>query len=211
MGIKEKYAILQVSKEWVEEMIEEEHYLHRYAPISYNFGLFNRKTKDILGVASYGTPASSSLRKGVCGEEERMEVIELMRLWTNDKTPRNTESYLIGNTIPKVDKDIIVSYADPNAGHIGYVYQATNWLYTGISNKTDTWILDGEEKHSHTITDRFSRDEIHKMKKEGRLEVVKNYSGKHRYIYLNCNKRRKRELKKKLKYEIKPYPKGDTN
>ena len=31
---------------------------------------------------------------------------------------------------------------------------------------------------------------------------------KHRYIYFNCNKWRKKELLNKLKYEIKPYPKA---
>ena len=30
---------------------------------------------------------------------------------------------------------------------------------------------------------------------------------KHRYIYFNCNKRRKKELLAKLRYKVIPYPK----
>ena len=28
---------------------------------------------------------------------------------------------------------IVVSYADTSKGHVGYVYQATNFIYTGMS------------------------------------------------------------------------------
>ena len=38
--------------------------------------------------------------------------------------------------------------------------------------------------------------------------VEEYYSSlKHRYIYFNCNQKRKKELLKKLKYKIQPYPK----
>ena len=41
-------------------------------------------------------------------------------------------------------------------------------------------------------------------------EYVEEYysSLKHRYIYLNADKKRKKELLKKLKYETLPYPKS---
>lgn len=34
-------------------------------------------------------------------------------------------------------------------------------------------------------------------------------SRKHRYVYFNANKRRRKELIQKLNYEILPYPKGN--
>ena len=30
---------------------------------------------------------------------------------------------------------IIVSYSDTRQGHNGYIYQATNWIYTGLPKK----------------------------------------------------------------------------
>lgn len=212
MGIKDDYYIRPIEYQSAMYYFREYHYLHRAVPSSFHYAIYeidNGRLGDIKGVVAYGTPCASSLRQGVCGYDERLNVIELMRLWTTDDSPRNMESFLIGNTIPKVDKEIIVSYADPSVGHVGYVYQATNWIYTGVSNKTDEWILDGESKHSHTITDRFSLEEINQLQEEGRLKMEKSEMGKHRYIYFNCNKRRKRELKRKLKYPIKDYPKED--
>lgn len=37
------------------------------------------------------------------------------------------------------DDLILVSYADSAQGHHGYIYQATNWIYTGISAKRTEW------------------------------------------------------------------------
>jgi hypothetical protein len=37
--------------------------------------------------------------------------------------------------------------------------------------------------------------------------IKKERPRKHRYIYFNCNKRRKKELIKKLRYTIQVYPK----
>jgi hypothetical protein len=40
--------------------------------------------------------------------------------------------------------DIVVSYAEIEAGHTGVVYQATNWIYTGLSDRHAEWRLDGK-------------------------------------------------------------------
>ena len=131
MGIKDTYSIVRVSSDWIKEIVEDKHYLGRMGATSYAFGLFETNTKDLVGAITYGTPTSPALAKGICGEEERLNVIELTRLWTEDDTPTNTESFLIGNTIPKLNKEILVSFADKSKGHSGIVYQATNWIYVG--------------------------------------------------------------------------------
>jgi hypothetical protein len=207
MGIKDKYAILQVSHGWVKEMIVEKHYLHRMSQASYAFGLFDRSTKELEGVITYGKPASPSLCNSICGEDESSEVMELTRLWTKDETPRNTESWLIANSMKKVDGDIIVSYADDSEGHKGYVYQATNWLYTGMGAGGYQWKVKGENKHSRHLLDKY--ESIDEAKEElGDKLYREEISKKHRYVFFNANKRRKRELKEKLSYPIKEYPKG---
>lgn len=33
---------------------------------------------------------------------------------------------------------------------------------------------------------------------------------KHRYVYFNAPRKRRKELRSKLRYEVLPYPKGDT-
>jgi hypothetical protein len=196
------------------DVVVKNHYLHRTCPCSFAFGLFEESgvkrnlfdTDRIVGVVIYGTPSSSPLREGVCGVEEKNNVIELNRLWIEDGTPKNTESYLIGGSIKKVNKEIVVSYADSTEGHIGIVYQATNFYYTGLSAKRTNWSIDGMSgKHSQTLADQHTSKEL-REKYGDRFKLVER-SRKHRYIYFNCKKHRKKQLLKKLNYPILPYPK----
>jgi hypothetical protein len=186
-------------------VIVEYHYLHRECPCTDSFGLFCKCGK-LAGVVIYGTPSSSTLRAGICGEDEKDNVLELTRLWIKDGTPRNSESYLIGNTLKLVSKEIVVSFAEIQQGHIGYVYQATNWIYTGLSAKRTDWKIEGVEKHSQTIADQMTAAQV-RAKYGDKFSLV-DRPRKHRYVYFNCNKRRKRELLAKLKYSVLPYPKA---
>ena len=86
----------------------------------------------------------------------------------------------------------IVSYADWGGwGHVGYVYQATNFLYTGMTKRrTDIYSESGHGRHH--CADRSKR-------------MIR--TEKHRYIYLTGNKKKQM---KQLKYKVLPYPKGDS-
>lgn len=203
--IKENYYIKPITYQEAMKIIIEKHYLHRKAPCSFAFGLFEKATNRIVGCITYGTPSSATLRKGICGEDEKDNVIELTRLWIEDSVPRNAESFLIGNTIPLVNKEIIVSFAEIQQGHVGYVYQATNWIYTGLSAKRTNWTIEGVNKHCQTIADKYTSQELKEI--YGDKFTLVERPRKHRYVYFNCNKKRKKELLKKLKYPILPYPK----
>ena len=44
--------------------------------------------------------------------------------------------------------------------HIGTVYQATNWIYTGLSAKRTDWVIEGIDKHGQTIADKYTSKEL---------------------------------------------------
>ena len=206
MSIKDIYTIKPITYQEAMDIVVANHYLHRRAPCSFAFGLFENETNDIAGVIVYGTPSSSTLRAGLCGVEEKNNVIELTRLWIKDGTPKNTESFLIGNTLSRVNKEIIVSFAEIQQGHLGIVYQATNWIYTGLSAKRSNWTITGINKHSQTIADKHTSAQLRQIYGED-FKLV-DRPRKHRYIFFNTkSKKRKKELLSKLKYEIQPYPK----
>jgi len=166
------------------------HYAKRMPSISFAFGLFDEG--HLVGVCTYGSPASPSLCVGVCGEEYRDKVVELNRLVIDTDKP-NSASILISRSLQLLPKpSIVVSYADTAQGHIGYVYQANNFYYTGATaERTD---MGGEEgKHSRHA-------------KDPSIRVFR--SSKHRYITFTGSKSQKRLLKNKLNYSIESYPKG---
>ena len=194
--------IKPIENKIAQNIVIKNHYLHRKAPCSFAFGLF--QNNEIVGVIMYGTPSSAPLRKGICGIEEKDNVIELTRLWIDDKIGKNAESYLIGNTIKKVDKEIIVSFSEIEQGHIGIVYQACSFFYTGLSAKRTNWTIDGINKHCQTIADKYTAKEI-REKFGDRFKIVPR-PRKHRYIFINAKKKRRKKLLSKLLYPILPYP-----
>ncbi len=198
-----EYKIKQISYREAMDIVVKNHYLHRKCPCSIAFGLF--LNDEIKGVICYGTPSSSTLRSGIAGKDNSFNVIELTRLWVCDSVPKNGESFLIGNTLKMCGKEIVVSYAEIKQGHRGVVYQATNWLYTGLSAKRTNWTIQGIDKHCQTIADKHSAKEIREIYGD-RFSLV-DRPRKHRYVFLNANKYRKKELLKQIKYPIMSYPK----
>lgn len=203
------YFIDRLSYEVATKMIVKHHYLHRATSCSHAFGLFLNDQEaffpQLKGVIIYGTPSSSTLRSGICGEKYKNDVIELTRLWVDDSVPKNGESFLIGNTLKLIDKDIVVSFADSAQGHLGKIYQASNWIYTGLSAKRTDWVIEGIDKHSQTLADKYSAEQIRQL--YGDKFSLKERSRKHRYIYFRGNKWRRKELCSALQYDILPYPK----
>jgi hypothetical protein len=104
------------------------HYLHRRPPISFAFGLWDEGR--LVGVVTYGVPASRHSQKSVCPSDPD-KAVELNRLWVHDDMPRNTESQFVAQSLRHLPPRLVFSYADTAAGHLGYIYRALNFHYAG--------------------------------------------------------------------------------
>jgi hypothetical protein len=206
---KDLYEVRGIPYGLAMDLVTRYHYLKRSAPSSKAFGLFYGD--EIIGVANYGVPPSSTLLKGICGEDEAENVYELNRLWIKDGSTKNAESFFVSSTIKQLDREIIVSFAEIEQGHVGYVYQACNFHYCGLSNKFKDPVVKGlEHQHHCTYAHGMTMEEVKEKYGEENVSYVER-PRKHRYIIFNAPKIRKKQLLKKLKYEIKPYPKGENN
>lgn len=184
--------VLPIKAEEATPWILEKHYAKRLPNIVHAFGLYENKV--LIGVVTYGIPASNNLCEGICGKDHKEFVIELNRLCllNNEK---NQSSFLVAHSLKMLPKPkIVVSYADTAQGHIGYVYQATNFLFTGTT-KERTDMSAGNGKHSRHGTD---------------PSIRQNRSAKHRYIYFHGTKTDKKMFLRTLNYDVLPYPKGKT-
>lgn len=193
---QDKY-VRQITYQDAKPFLMEIHYARRMPSISYAFGLFTRG--GCIGVVTYGVPASNSLCKGLAGQENFYNVLELNRLVIlPEYNGKNYASYLVSHSLKMLpNKTFVVSYADTAWSHVGYIYQATNFYYTGMSAKrTDTYRPDGNHPRKY---DKNNHSNLHQTR-----------SAKHRYVYLVGDKRTKKQMLKELKYPIIPeYPKGD--
>ena len=172
------------------------HYAGRKPQVTKAFGWY--EDDKLVAVCTFGKPASPQLCDGICGKEFSSSVYELNRLVRIEDFDGQLSQFFAG-CLRELTKEnwIVVSYADSGMTHHGYIYQATNFLYTGCTKqRTDRYV---EGKHSrHADFDN----------PKGIRQVR---TAKHRYVYFcTSDKKLKRQWKEALNYPILPYPKGNN-
>lgn len=210
-SIKEKYQVKSIDSYLCKEWLLYKHYAKRIPPIEYSFGLYD--TNGIIqGIVTYGTPVANTLREMFL---PTYKLIELNRLCINEGLEKNVLSYLVSTSLKMLPKPyVIISYADTSQNHHGYIYQATNWNYTGLSAEFKDYMVKGmEHLHGASIFD-MSRGQENRVewlkKKFGDKLYMKHRPRKHRYFYFIGNKKECKEMKQMLPYKVEPYPKGDN-
>jgi len=201
--------VTNIPKKEINPWLLKKHYAHTIPAVIYQFGIFIDKMLE--GVCCYGSPACPS--NNSMGDFKQ---IELVRLVVNEELPKNTLSHFVASTFKLLPSPLsLVSYADSKMGHHGYIYQATNWYYTGKGEAVNNWIdKDNKAIHNRTMSETSKKypeltttEMAHSL---GYQKVIG--SSKYRYFNFIGNKRDKRlwlqELKKK--YNILPYPKGEN-
>ena len=188
-----KYEVKKINYNVTKHFILNIHYAKRMpSVIQYSFGLFEDNI--LVGIITYGIPASPFLCKGIAGVKNKSLVLELSRLVLKNNK-KNEASMLVGKSLKLLPKPkIIVSYADTDQDHVGFIYQATNFYFTGTTKpRTDMAGKNGKHSRHHlgSKTNRIFR------------------SAKHRYVYVIGNKKDKKKLFKELKYPILNYPKNN--
>lgn len=176
--------------------------------VQFAFGLF--QDNQIIGVCSYGTTLAIDIRK-----KFDYNVYELNRLVINEGLPKNTLSYFVSQTIKMMPMPcVLLSYADTTKGHHGYIYQATNWIYTGLSAIVKEYKVKGQEDmHSQTLFDKSKgkSDRVGYLKQIYGDRLYMAYRDrKHRYFYFLGNKYHKKKMINSLPYQKQPYPKGNN-
>ncbi|MCK9435602.1 MAG: protein Mom [Synergistaceae bacterium] len=111
-------------------------------PVSKSNFLGIWENSNFIGTIIYSLGASPSLGKpyGL----QLFEFCELTRVAIgNHKTPTSKilsiSIRMIRNRYPKIR--LMVSFADPFRGHIGTIYQASGWIFTGTSQKEKAVML----------------------------------------------------------------------
>jgi len=172
------------------------HYSGRKPNIKHAFGVFNKNK--IEAVCTFGIPASPSLCVGILGQKNSHHVIELNRLCRVDHYKKPLSQF-VAFCLKKLKKYnyVIVSYADEGMDHVGTIYQALNFIYTGKTKIRTDKFTEGN-KHSR-----------HYDQQNNHLRKVR--TSKHRYVYFACDKQNKKRLKKSLNYSVLKYPKGKTS
>lgn len=194
---KEEYEVNPIENKIAEEWIKIKHYSHRLPNIMYSFGLF-RKQK-LVGICTFGV-SNTPHNEMVCGNLSVGKVLELNRVVISNDAPLNCASIMLSRVLKWLKNyshyKVIISYADTEWKHAGFIYQATNFFYCGISKGSKKKTLKG--MHPRTVRKNMANQEYENVET----------SDKHRYIKFIGSKKENQEFLKLLKYRIiKNYPK----
>ena len=78
---------------------------------------------------------------------------------------------------------LLVSYADLNQGHEGKIYQASNWLFVGMTGHEAGIMLNGKLTHRRTINSKYGTSDIQWLRKRIDPSATR-YEGKPKCKYL---------------------------
>jgi hypothetical protein len=187
-------------------MVERHHYLHSLPGGTHlAFGAFN--SSRLLGILTLGAGPynAASLVDGA----KAGDCLTLTRLWLSDCLPPNSESRVISIVMRSVRRHthvrFVLSYADPAHGHIGTIYQACGWLYTGLSEAMPLYdVGDGVAHHSRSLAHSFGSHSVRHFADHGVEVKLIPQLPKHRYIrFLD------ESWKGRLHIPVLPYPKKE--
>ena len=91
-----------------------------------------------VGAAVFGRPATKQTIDKY-SENGKFRLVELRRFCLVDDTPRNSESKVLAIMLRLLKKhgvERVLSYADPNYGHVGTPYKATGFQHSR-TNQSD--------------------------------------------------------------------------
>jgi hypothetical protein len=194
------------SRSDVNEFAQRWHYTATGGNMTWNYGLWDGYS--LVGVVSYNLPPMQTCN-AFFGEEHWEWVVHMGRLICAQDAPRNVESKLISGSFALLRKNrpearLVVTYAATSQGHIGYVYQATNAIYTGTTEIKHFYIDEHGRQRGSKQGTYLSID-----KAKARGWTVHQETAKHRYVYLLGSKTERKEALKLLKFPILPYPKPE--
>ena len=178
------------------------HYSGRKPCVSTAFGWV--VDGELKAVITYGKPVNRCLCTGICGEEYASHVYELNRMCRVDGFHKPL-SHFVSRTLSllKPLDWIVVSYSDTAMNHHGYVYQACNFMYTGVSCTSfkDKYNSGANTHNRHNGSFSVETDDCYVER-----------SPKHRYVYFcTGSKSTRKRWTEALRYPILPYPKGDNS
>lgn len=156
------------------------------------FGVW--EDSEFKGVVIFGQSAAP--QRGQPYGMKPLDVCELLRVALKEHESEVTK--IIKVAISKLIKfcpkiKLIVSYADPEQGHHGGIYQGGNWVFVGMSQPK--WTING-------IHNRAFDGSLTKAKKRfGDNVKIERHLEKYKYLYPIS-----KEYRKQLMNISKPYP-----
>ena len=138
------YQVKEISHDDALLMIQTYHYSNTLPKINKHFLGFY-ENNELVGVITlgWGTRPKHTIQK-IFPELDTKDYYEIGRMAMTESMPRNSESKMIADCIKWIKANepnvkILFTFADGMLGKVGYVYQASGFIYIGYSGGGDVF------------------------------------------------------------------------
>jgi len=162
----------------------------------------------LLGALTFGCGPVNAYR--LVDGANADDCVTLTRLWLSDDLPKNSESRVIGVALRALRRHtsvrFVVAYADPAQGHVGTVYKASGWSYTGLSAAMALYSLGGGRPlHSRSFSHAYGTHSVKHFARCGVDIGPVPQVAKHRYVYSLD-----RSWRERLRVPVLAYPEKES-
>jgi hypothetical protein len=182
----------------------------------------------LAGVEGFGATAGTRVAESIAGVENAGRVCELVRGLCLPWAHPHSASWFIPRACRLMDErygwNLFVAYATEAAGEFGQIYSSLNWVYTGLTQPSQQFLLNGKLHDSRQVSglarDRRGHREGEPMKhRRSRAEqrqllleqgaVFMSGAPKHRFVGVYGSPAMEKRLRRALKLPSLPFPRRD--
>ena len=180
------FTVEPVDRKVIQSFIHKWHYSRDTNGIQQTqcFALYNENK--IIGAIIYAIP-SMPATAAKYNPVNPDRCVELRRLCCIDDTPKNTESYFIGQTLrwlrDNTEIKKVISYADETYNHKGVIYKASNFKHLGMTKNGKVIVYKNKLYHDKTIRTKKPYAERIKTALDNGTAHYRDTLGKHIYMY----------------------------
>jgi hypothetical protein len=213
-------VVREISYAEARNVILANEWLGNLGTTEFSYGLFFGA--HLAGVCCFGRTAGTQVSRSICGSEHSDKVATLCRGACVHWAHPHSASFLISEACRQMSTKgfhVFVAYSDPEAGEIGTIYQASNWLYCGMTIPTEKFRTRAGKIHDARQVHCMTRDRTGGTMKYTRTRAEQKellieegcefFDGtpKHRYVGIYGDRRIKRILRNAIRWKVLPYPK----
>ena len=184
------------------EILERFHYIGSYRKNSIHLGLYYKisaKVEKLMGIMTFSHYDFNIEPYNVFINFNRKEILNLSRLYVFNWAPFNTNSYFLSKGIGYVKKHFpkiqcFTTCANPNIGHSGTSYKASNCIETAQFLGSPYLFLNGRSVTIRSLSEKYGTLDFKKLKSKLKNQLVISKSKllpQKIFIYILDKKKRK--------------------
>ncbi len=217
----EKSVVKEISYKTAQFIINDYEWLGNMGTTEYAYGIFWQNF--LGGAVCFGRTGGTNVYSSVCGPQYAQHAITLCRGACVHWAHEHAASKLISTACRMMlnhGYNIFIAYSDPEAGEVGTVYQASNWIYCGMTTATEKFIApDGSVKDARLVS-AYTRDrrggsiKYRCSRAEQKQQMIssgyKFFKGnkKHRYVRIIARTRKEeKQIRAAIQWPVGKYPK----